>query len=108
MVKTTEKFDFKAEAKKWWNAVVRFVKPYKNLDKEVLAPYFEPFLKKNINMVYTVGSLVLLVFAVFALRFFPYFSAIFAQWLIIFVIFVIFRLLCELIADGNAPKSNKK
>ena len=35
--KKEEKFDFKAEAKKWWAAFVAFVKPYKDLNKKPLS-----------------------------------------------------------------------
>ncbi len=103
MQKPEIKFDFKKEASKMWNATVKFVKPYKNLQKAVLAPTFEPFLKKNIQMVYTVGSIVLLVFAVFALRFFPAVFTVIGQWIALAIIFIVFRLLCELIADVNKP-----
>ena len=36
--KKEEKFDFKAEAKKWWAAFVAFVKPYKDLNKKPFEP----------------------------------------------------------------------
>lgn len=101
MAQKTEKFDFKKEAKKTWNAIVRFVKPYSKLDKALLLPYFEGFLKKNINTVYLTGSIILLVFAVLSLWSLPYVFVMFSKWIAILLVFVVFRLLCELIATSK-------
>lgn len=101
MTQKTEKFDFKKEAKKTWNAIVRFVKPYGNLNRALLLPYFEGFLKKNINMVYLAGSIALLVLAVLSLWSLPYVFVMLSKWIAIFVVFVVFRLLCELIATSK-------
>ena len=96
--KKETKFDFKKETKKAWDSTLRFLRPFKNLDKNVLAEKFEPFLKKHIQMVYVIGCAVLGIFAICDLRFFPVISTILAQWIVLLVIFIIFRLLCELVA----------
>lgn len=101
MQKPETKFDFKAELKKMWNALLRFLKPYKNLDKPVLTQDFEPFLKRNIQMVYTIGCVILLVFAIFALRFLPAILLVLGNWFALIVIFIILRLLCEMIAKSK-------
>ena len=104
-IETKKKFDLKKEAKKAWDAFVRFVKPFSNLDKEVLMPKTKGFLQKNVLIIYYVGCAILALFAVFALGRFPYLMSILGQWIGIIVVFVLFRLLCEMIA--NEPKSKK-
>ena len=104
-IETKKKFDFKKEAKKAWGAFVRFVKPFSNLDKEILVPKTKVFLQKHISMIYYVGCGVLGVFALLAFGCFPSIMSILGQWLGIIVVFIIFRMLCEIIA--NEPKSKK-
>lgn len=104
MQKPEVKIDFKKEAKKVWGTIVLFARPYLNLNTSVLAPIFEPFLKKNIQIVYTVGSVALLVLAILSLQHFPAIFVILGQWIALVIIFVVFRLLCELIANCNKVK----
>ena len=102
---TKIKFDFKKEAKSAWNAVVRFLKPFGNLDKDVLMPKTQGFLQKHIQMIYYIGCGILGLFALFALADFPHVLSILGQWIGILIVFVIFRMLCEMVA--KEPKSKK-
>ena len=97
-------FDFKAEAKKAWDAFVRFIKPLTNLEKEIFAPKLEGFFKAKINMIYWSGCILMLVFAVFSLSALPHFGTVLGNWLVIAVVFVLFRLLCEIISEQPAKK----
>ena len=97
-------FDFKAEAKKAWDAFVRFIKPLTNLEKEIFAPKLEGFFKDKIGIIYSVGCVLMLVFAVFSLSALPSFGTVLGNWLVIAVVFVLFRLLCEIISEKPAKK----
>ena len=102
-----QKADIKKEVKKMWNAIVRFLRPYRNLDKLMLKPKVEPFLKSHIQMVYLIGLTVLIVLAIIQLRFFPNIFAILGAWFVLLVVFVIFRLACELIVGGQKTTETK-
>ena len=100
-----KKFDLKKETKKTWEAFVRFVKLFSNLDKEVLMPKMKGFLQKNVSIIYYAGCAILALFAVLALGRFPYLMSILGQWIGIAVVFVLFRMLCEIVAnDSNSKK----
>ena len=99
--KKEEKFYFKAEAKKCWEAIVRFVRPYKNLEKKPLSSKIGPFLKKNINMIYLVGCIVLCFLAAYTLFATPGLAAKFSGLVVLLVIFLLFRLTCEVVAQKD-------
>ena len=99
--KKEEKFDFKGEMKKLWGAIVRFVKPYKNLDQKPIMNFVQPFLKKNINMVYLVGMLLIVVLAIFHILSLSGLGATFSGLAGLLFVFLLFRLVCELIASGK-------
>ena len=102
---TKSKFDFKKETKATWNAFVRFIKPFRNLDNDVLLPKTEGFLQKHIQMIYYVGCVVLGLFAFAALWRLPAIFSVLGQWIIVMFVFVIFRTLCEMVA--KEPKAKK-
>ena len=102
---TKIKFDFKKEAKSVWKAFVRFIKPYGNLDNDVLMPKAQGFLQKHIQMIYYSGCAVLGLFAVLALFDFPAILSVLGQWVGIIVVFVLFRMLCETVSKD--PKAKK-
>ena len=89
------------EIKNAWRACVRFMKPFSNLDKEVLMPKMRGFLKHHIQKVYYTGCVILLLFALLALKSFPQMTSILGQWIAVVVVFVFFRLLCEIISTEN-------
>ena len=99
--KKEEKFDFKAEAKRWWAAFVAFVKPYKDLNKKPLSGAVGPALKKNINMIYTVGYFLLAFCAIYTLIFTPGLWAKFSGLVGVLIFFLLFRLTCELISKKD-------
>ena len=103
-IETKKKFDLKNEAKKAWEAFVHFVKPFSNLDKEVLMPKTKGFLQKNVSIIYCVGCIILALFAVLALGRFPHLMSILGQWIAVVVVFVLFRMLCEIIANDSKAK----
>lgn len=102
---TKSKFDFKKEAKAAWNAFIRFIKPFRNLDNDVLVPKTEGFLQKHIQMIYYIGCVLLGFFAVLALFDFPAIMSVLGQWIGIVIVFIIFRMLCEMVA--KEPKAKK-
>lgn len=99
------KFDFKKETKNAWSAFVRFIKPFGNLEKDVLMPKTEGFLQKHIQMIYYIGCGILGLFALFALADFPHILSILGQWIGILIVFVMFRMLCEMVS--KEPKAKK-
>ena len=96
--KKESKFDLKKEVKQAWKATLRFLKPFKNLDKKVFLNTIEPFLSEHIQLTYVIGCAILLSFTVFS--FFISFPTI-MQLLIFVIVFVGFRLLCEIIVSKN-------
>ena len=95
-----------SEIKKIWAEVLRFLSPYKNLDRLMLKPKVEPFLQKHINQVYLAGLVIMAVFAVLGLISFRIVT-IFGTLAILIIIFLIFRLACELII-GKEKKAAQK
>ena len=95
------------ELKKMWAATMRFLWPYRNLDKLMLKPKIEPFVKKYINQIYLVGLIIIVVAAILGLASLRITSML-GTWLTLFVIFVIFRFACEMIVDTNKTKSKEE
>ena len=119
-MKASTKKSFKKvwdELKKIWAAILQFLWPYRNLDKLMLKPHVEPFLKKHINQVYFAGLIILAIVAILGFISFRIMT-ILGTWLILIIIFLIFRLACELIAgtekkevveeEKKVLKKNKK
>ena len=98
---------FWGELKKIWAAFLQFLWPYRNLDKLILKPKVEPFLKKHINQVYFAGLVILAIFAILGFLSFKIMT-ILGTWLILIIIFLIFRLACELIAGSGKEVVEKK
>ena len=94
------------ELKKMWEATLRFLSPYKNLDRLMLKPKVEPFLQKHINQVYLAGLVVMAIFAVLGIASFRIVT-IFGTLAILVIIFLIFRLACELIIGKGKTITSK-
>ena len=99
--KKGEKFDFKVEAKKWWNGFVHFIRPYKNLDQKQLSDSMEPLLKRNISMIYLIGCCILGFFTLYTLFGVAGLGAKLTGLLFLLIVFVLFRLTCELLSKKN-------
>ena len=86
-----------------WAATLRFLWPYRNLDKMMLKPKIEPFVRKHIHQIYLVGLIIIAAIAILALASLSI-TSILGTWLTLFIVFVIFRFACEMIVDGEKPK----
>jgi len=97
--KMHKKVDFKKMsegAKKTGVAVKDFLKPYANLERPVLSNRIGGFFKKNVDVIYMAGLIVLAVLFILNLgKLFCCFSAFLGGLVSLLVVFVIFRLLCE-------------
>ena len=95
------------ELKKMWAATLRFLWPYRNLDRLMLKPKIEPFVRKYVHQVYLVGLIIIAIIAILGLASLSI-TSILGTWLTLFVIFVIFRFACEMIVDGEKTKEKPK
>ena len=103
--KMQKKVDFKKvndSVKKAGTSVKTFLTPYTNLDRPIFSNFMGGFLKKNIDVIYVIGLIILALLFILNFRtLFCCFSTFLGGLVRVAVVFVIFRLLCEQLSTNK-------
>lgn len=100
---TTQKVDFK-QTKKYAKKVGAFLMRFRDVKEPILTAKFAPYFKKQIELVYTIGLIILGIYALAALFKLPSFSGMLGGLISVLVIFCVFRMLCEILAGHSIDK----
>ena len=85
----------KPDFKKMGTTTKKFLAPYANLESPVFSKSLMGFLTKNIQTIYTIGLVLLVISFVLTFWALPCLFSFLGGLLSVFVVFVVFRLLCE-------------